>query len=109
MPPRAVPSEDANQAMILGEMRGQLREVVHSVNNLSMKVDGLSREVIGLGPLAADILDLKIRMKVVEENDSRQAGATGVLAAILKSPAVGWLIGALATATALIFGTGKHP
>lgn len=45
--------------MILGEMRGQLREVVHGLNNLSGKFDGLSREVIGLGALAKDVIELK--------------------------------------------------
>lgn len=45
--------------MILGEMRGQLREVVHSLANLSGKFDGLSREVIGLGSLAQSVVELR--------------------------------------------------
>jgi hypothetical protein len=49
--------------MILGEMRGQLREVVHGLNNLSGKFDGLSREVIGLGVLAKDVIELKSRQE----------------------------------------------
>lgn len=55
----ASPAEDTTHAMILGEMRGQLREVVHGLNNLSGKFDGLSREVIGLGVLAKDVIELK--------------------------------------------------
>lgn len=55
----ATPTEDTTHAMILGEMRGQLREVVHGLNNLSGKFDGLSREVIGLGALAKDVIELK--------------------------------------------------
>lgn len=58
-PTRTGAPEDASQAMILGEMRGQLREVVHSLANLSGKFDGLSREVIGLGALAKDVIELK--------------------------------------------------
>jgi hypothetical protein len=51
--------DNSTHAMILGEMRGQLREVVHGLNNLSGKFDGLSREVIGLGALAKDVIELK--------------------------------------------------
>lgn len=54
--------EDTSHAMILGEMRGQLREVVHGLNNLSGKFDGLSREVIGLGVLAKDIIEIKTQL-----------------------------------------------
>jgi hypothetical protein len=30
--------------IMLGELKGQMREVVHTLNNMSMKLDGLSRE-----------------------------------------------------------------
>lgn len=56
------PLEDPTHSMILGEMRGQLREVVHGLNNLSGKFDGLSREVIGLGGLAKDVIEIKTTM-----------------------------------------------
>lgn len=52
--------------MILGEMRGQLREVVHSLANLSGKFDGLSREVIGLGVLAKDVIEVKAELKALQ-------------------------------------------
>jgi hypothetical protein len=35
-------------------LRGQVRELVHSVNNLSTKFDGLTREVIALGQWSGD-------------------------------------------------------
>lgn len=96
-----IPSE-TSQAMILGEMRGQLREVVHSMNNLSGKFDALSREVIGLGSIAAGIVDLQTRVKVLEDSHNRHEGATGAWSTILKSPAIGWLVGAAITAWALL-------
>lgn len=55
--------EEATHAMILGEMRGQLREVVHGLNNLSGKFDGLTREVIGLGVLAKEVIELKAQLE----------------------------------------------
>jgi hypothetical protein len=51
--------DNSTHSMILGEMRGQLREVVHSLANLSGKFDGLSREVIGLGSLAQSVVELR--------------------------------------------------
>jgi hypothetical protein len=48
--------------MILGEMRGQLREVVHTLNNQTMKLDALTREVVALGPIAAEIAQMKTRL-----------------------------------------------
>lgn len=51
--------DNSSHSMILGEMRGQLREVVHSLANLSGKFDGLSREVIGLGSLAQSVVELR--------------------------------------------------
>jgi hypothetical protein len=97
-------ASDGTQAMILGEMRGQLREVVHSMNNLSSKFDGLTREVVGLGVLAADILDIKARVKVLEDTKNRHDGASGVIGAIMRSPTLGWLVGAAITAWAILTG-----
>lgn len=90
---------DATQnAMILGEMRGQLREVVHAMNNLSTKFDGLTREVVALGALAtlvgkleAQAEALDARLKAVEDKQSQALGAGGIIKAVLASPALGWL------------------
>lgn len=71
--------EDTTHAMILGEMRGQLRELVHSQNNLSSKFDGLSREVFTLTALATDIADMKLRLKVLEEKGQQQTGAANLI------------------------------
>lgn len=77
-----------NNDMILGEMRGQLREVVHTLNGQSMKMDALAREVIALGPLAADIAEIKSRLSKLESNDNQHTGGMAVLRIILTSPVV---------------------
>lgn len=103
-----MPHNDPN-TLLLGEMRGQLRELVHTVNNLSVKFDSLSRDVIGLGLLAGEITDMKVRMSAVlervdslEGSESRRAGATSVISVIMKSPTLGWLVGAAVTAWAIL-------
>ena len=94
----------ANQDMILGEMRGQLREVVHSMNNLTQKFDALTREVIGLAGLGAEMTDLKARMIALEVDRNRRDGAVGVVETMLKSPLVGWFVGLAVTGFAIIKG-----
>jgi hypothetical protein len=71
--------DNSTHAMILGEMRGQLRELVHSQNNLSSKFDGLSREVFALTALASDMADMKMRLKVLEEKGQQQVGAANLI------------------------------
>ena len=93
-----------NQDMVLGEMRGQLREVVHSMNAMSAKFDSLSREVIGLSTLAADVAAMKIRVTALETERNRRDGATGIIQAIVKSPAVGWMVGGATFVWALLTG-----
>ena len=100
-----------NQDMILGEMRGQLRELVHNVNNLSAKVDalgqgftGLSREVGTLVALVGDVALLKVRLDSVEKQQERREGAAGIVKLIGSSPALGWLVGAAITAWAILTG-----
>lgn len=104
--------DSSSHDMILGEMRGQLREVVHGQANLAMKFDALTREVIGLGSLATDLAEQKLastalaaRVDALEAEKSRREGAYGVVQAIAKSPVVAWT--AAIGAAAWAFLTGK--
>lgn len=78
---------ESNSLLLLGEIRGQLRELIHSTNNTGMKVDALA-----------------MRVSALEAADQRRQGATGLLQTILKSPALGWLVGAVVTAWAILTG-----
>lgn len=101
------PPIEGSQAMILGEMRGQLREVVHSMNNLSTKFDGLTREVVGLGPLAGDIVDLKARVLKLEAEKNQRDGAVGLVEWMIRHwPGV---IGFLLLVGIVLRSNGKWP
>lgn len=95
--------------MILGEMRGQLREVVHSMNNLTQKFDGLTREVIGLAGLGSIVAALQKSVAELEKDRDRRDGATGTIAAILKSPLIGWIVGLAITGFAILKGWVRVP
>lgn len=100
-------AEPADEKLILGEIRGQLREVVHSQNNMNMKIDGLTREVIGFAAIAEDVGELKADVRLLKEQSNRRQGAEGALAVIVKSPLIQW-IATLALAVWIYF-TGRHP
>jgi hypothetical protein len=107
-----MPPEDNNLTLMLGEMRGQLREVVHTVNNSSSKIDQLGREVAELKGITSTVSTIDTRVKVLEgdvdalkgERDKRD-GALGL---------VGWclnhwpgIIGFVGLVGVILVATGK--
>lgn len=78
---------DVDLALLLGEIKGQLRELIHNGNNNSVKLDALG-----------------LRVASLETERNRRDGAYGLLHAFLKSPAVGWLVGAAVSAWAVLTG-----
>jgi hypothetical protein len=78
-------------ALLLGEIKGQMRELIHSTNSAGQKIDALA-----------------LRVSALEAEHQRRQGASSVLAALLKSPALGWLVGAAASVWA-IFSGKIHP
>ena len=83
MPPDRQP-EDV--MLLLGEIRGQLREMVHTSNNTGMKVDGLVREVSEIKGMASTIASLENRLSTAEDDiddlktdRERRRGAVGAV------------------------------
>ena len=63
---------EPNALIILGEIRGQLRELIHNANNNSQKLDALA-----------------VRVSALEQDKSRRDGAMGLFEWFLKNwPAV---------------------
>lgn len=96
-------SELHTLAVKVGEISGQLRELIHKQNNMEMKLDGAIERLLTL-PTAAEVADLRQRVDALERANDRRDGATGAVAGILKSPAFGWIVGLAATAFAAIKG-----
>ena len=94
-------------SMKLGELTAYNHEHRHGVSNLSMKMDGLSVDVSRqIAALEAKLTvrmeeshtGLSARIAALETESNRRAGATGLAGVLLKSPALGWLVGAAITA-----------
>jgi len=89
--PPAIENIDTGIALLLGEIRGQMRELIHSTNTTGMKIDALAA-----------------RVSALEAEHNRRQGASNVLQTFLRSPALGWFVGAAVSAWAIL--TGKvHP
>lgn len=97
-------SNPQSTELMLGEIRGQLRELIHNQNNTAQKLDGLTLLVIEMKALPAEVSALKSRVAILETESNRRDGAFGVIGMILKSPAMGWLVGAAVTAWAILTG-----
>lgn len=59
-------------------MQGQLREVVHSVNNMAAKVDQLGKEIAATQKLPDDVKDLQKRVSALEAKENQRTGAFGL-------------------------------
>lgn len=68
---------DTNIALLLGEIRGQLKELIHTNNNMAMEVKALA-----------------IRVSALEAVEQHRAGASNLAKMFMNSPVVGWLAAA---------------
>jgi hypothetical protein len=75
----------------LGQISGQLREIVHSLVNVQS-----TQSAMGL------------RLASLEASENRREGANGLMKMILKSPAIAWLAMLAATVWAALTGR-LHP
>jgi hypothetical protein len=90
--------------MMLGEMKGQLRELIHNLNTMSMKIDGLTERVLGAKDLPEKIKALEDRVTLLEADRNRRDGAMSFGGWLLKSPAVAWLAAVAFAAWSLLKG-----
>ena len=84
---------DPDTAMILGEIRGQLRELIHNMRNEEMKNDVLAKTIAKLESVPGDIAEIKQRLTTLEMDRHRRDGAMGFGTWFLRSPLIGWLAG----------------
>lgn len=90
--------------MMLGEMKGQMRELIHNVNTLSAKMDSLTERVVGAAGLPAKVKELEDRVAALEADKNKRDGAMSFGGWLLRSPMIGWLATAAVTLWALLRG-----
>jgi chromosome segregation ATPase len=93
---------DVNLALAIGELKGQMAALSEMVNRKVKSNDDLSAAVAKLSNLPDDIkaiktsmADMDERLRVMEQSDTDRNARQDMIAMILKSPALGWLVGAV--------------
>ncbi len=90
----------------LGELRGQLRELIHNVNNMSVKIDSLSEKSAQSHDHPMEIVSIKERLSALEIAEQKRNGAFSFGALFLKSPVLAWAVAAMIVIYAKLKGTG---
>ncbi len=98
---------DPESAMILGELRGQLREMVHNLNNQAMKNDATAKIIAKLESVPDDISEIKDRLTALERDKDRRDGAMGFGIWLVRSPLVAWLSAGALIAWTWLKGHGQ--
>lgn len=88
------PSDIGALTLAVGEMRGQLREMIHAQGGMAQKIDFLTEKAL-LAPTTTQIADLEKRVNTLEATNDRNDGAKGVFAAILQSRFAAWVAAAI--------------
>lgn len=76
---------DENTAMLLGELRGQLRELIHAVNNRGTEITRIGKTLAKLEDVPAQLEKLNERMTALEVDKNRREGALGLGAWLMRS------------------------
>lgn len=84
--------DDTNTSMLLGELRGQLRELIHSVNNRAMENAYIAKTLAKLEDVPEQLEKLNDRMAALEADKNRREGAVSLGGWIMRSNAIVYLI-----------------
>lgn len=93
------PSDIGALTLAVGEMRGQLREMIHAQANMAMKLDGLTERML-TSPTRSDFEKLEQRVEALEAERHRNDGVRGFVLGLMRSPVAAWLAAAIAFAYA---------
>lgn len=105
------PSDIGALTLAVGEMRGQMRELIHAQNNMATKMESLTEKVllaqalpVEVARLADTLVSALVRIDALEAERHRNDGAKGVFAAIMQSRFAAWAAAGVAVIYAAIRG-----
>ncbi len=103
--------DSQSMAVAIGEIRGQLKELIHTSNNNSHLLNGLTERVLlaanlpdRLSALEAEQKRMSAALDGLSADKNRRDGASGIISTLAKSPALGWIAGVAIAAYAAISG-----
>lgn len=97
-------SDDPNTMMILGEVRGQLREMNHHMTNQTAENAVIARQLAKLESVPTRLDAIEKRLGDLEKDRHRRDGAMGIGSWLMKSPVIAWIVAAAVGVVAYIKG-----
>lgn len=95
-------------AKAVGNLEAQVRELIHDNNNRAQRDEAVARSLVKLEDLPDKIEKMgeaiDKRLKALETDHIRRDQTANIGVLILKSPLIGWLVGVLTAAAAILFG-----
>lgn len=99
-----MPPDDTTTALLLGELRGQLRELIHQMSNRAQEATAFARQLAKLESVPDRLLAIENRLSTLESDKDKRDGAMGFGSWLLRSPLVGWIAGAAIVVWAYVKG-----
>ena len=96
----------AENAELLRGLVASMDRIQHNQDTMQASVADIRERVIGIETQGhgAALSALMMRVTALENDAMRREGAKGVIETLLKSPALGWLVGALTAAWTIVTG-----
>jgi hypothetical protein len=98
-------TDDPNTTLLLGEVRGQLRELIHNMKDQQQERSAIVRQLTKLETVPDRLEAIERRLALLEVDKNRRDGLLGLGSWLLKTPLLGWVVGIAIAAWA--FFTGK--
>lgn len=106
-----VDNQNIELAQSLGELKAQVRELIHDNNNRTQRDEAvaLSLAMLQAIPKQLEAMGgrLEDRLRALEDDQVRREQTASIWRLIMKSPAVGWFLGIVMTAAAYLFGRSQ--
>ena len=95
-------NNELDTGMILGELRGQMRELIHQGGNMGMKVDSLMEQSVAMRDIPARLDQIATRLTTLETEKHMRAGAKSLGEWLLRTPILGWLLALVASGYVIV-------
>lgn len=95
----------------VGEFKAQVRELIHKEGEDAQRKEAVSRILIKLEDLPHQVERLgerlDERLQALEDDQIRRDQTANIWTLMLKSPAIGWIVGIVSAAALYLFGRGQ--